>query len=310
MWRKSAPWLAFAVGGTAALAGIGWFSADLVAERLYVHWRPQLERQLTAAFGHPLEIGAFGGIGWSGLLVGPTRVLPHAGDPSSLRIRRMGISLDLISSLRRRLPVLQLNLNGLDLDLRRNAAGGYWRFGRVPADQVPPKLDLRLRLGTPGRVRLSEAGLDLAIRGGATIHPHQSALSGWISLGATGQAEAPLQLAGGGQWNEQRWRGTLVSRRLDLAQLHRTLGLPGQLTGKADGRLQLAADLAAVFEHHNVGRSARGDAQATAQRDQTDANRNRRHVAPPWEPTVILLDAGPRASFCWKRQWQNADDAD
>jgi translocation and assembly module TamB len=242
MWRKSAPWLALAVGGTAALAGIGWFSADLVAERLYVHWRPQLERQLTAAFGHPLEIGAFGGIGWSGLQVGPTRVLPHAGDPSSLRIRRMGISLDLISSLRRRLPVLQLNLNGLDLDLRRNAAGGYWRFGRVPADQVPPKLDLRLRLGTPGRVRLSEAGLDLAIRGGATIHPHQSALSGRISLGATGQAEAPLQLAGGGQWNEQRWRGTLVSRRLDLAQLHRTLGLPGQLTGKADGRLQLAWD--------------------------------------------------------------------
>lgn len=62
--------------GSVALVGLGVSMADRLAEVLYDRHRQQLERQLGAVLGHQLVLGPYRGIGWFGLQLGETRVLP------------------------------------------------------------------------------------------------------------------------------------------------------------------------------------------------------------------------------------------
>lgn len=220
-------------------------SLDRLAAGLYARVRPGLEQQLGQVLGHPLQLGAYEGLGWSGLQIGSTRLLPLATDPSQARIGRIGVSVDLLSSLRRRLPVLHLSLSGVELELRRNPQGGYWRLGPRLASQPNPRLDARLRLLKPARVRLPESRLELAAMGGLALQPHTASLSGQLNLGWAASANGgtptfPLVLRGGGSWRHQHWRGQLFSRGLALDRLASATTLPGQAAGRADGRLQLA----------------------------------------------------------------------
>lgn len=236
------PWLRVALlaGGSAA-AALLLLAAGLQrgAAAIYGRLKPDLERQLGTVLGHPLQLGAFQGLGWSGLELGPSRLLPLPGDPSSLRIARIGLSLDPISTLRRGLPVLQVSLDGVRLDLRRNPRGGYWQLGRLRPGQPQPRLDLRLRLLQPAVVRLDGRPPLLQLAGGATIQPHRAEISGQGRLQLPGAA-TPVQLRGGGNWRQQSWRGQVLLPPLALEQPARLLGLPGQLQGRASGRVQLA----------------------------------------------------------------------
>lgn len=222
----------------------GVLSFDQVARRVYARLQPRLERQLGAALGHPLQLGPYQGLGWSGLQLGPTRLLPDPRDPSSVRIAALGVSLDPLSSLRRRLPVLDLSLAGVALDLRPNDEGRYWRLGRADPSQPPPRMDVRWRLRQPASVRVEPAGLVLQVLSSGSLQPHRQLLSGQLQLGLAGDAAFPLRLRAGGNWSEGNWRGELTSRNLDLNTWVRGLfppgHLPGQLRGRLDGRLRLA----------------------------------------------------------------------
>ena len=237
------PWLV--VGGGIAAAAALAVSLDRLAAQLYGRWRPDLERQLGATLGHTLQLGPYQGLGWSGLQLGPSRLLPQPSDPSQARIGRIGVSLDLLSSLRRRLPVLQLNLSQVSVDLRRNPKGGFWQLGAWRPGQPSPRIDARLRLLEPAQVRLPDSGLELVALGSAAIQPQSATLSGQLNLGWAGTTgpmvrRYPLVLRGGGSWRLGRWRAQLWSRDLALEQLVKPLAVPGQLRGRLDGRLQLA----------------------------------------------------------------------
>lgn len=222
----------------------GVVSFDQVARRVYGHFQPRLERQLGSALGHPLQLGPYQGLGWSGLQLGPTRLLPDPRDPSSVRIAALGVSLDPLSSLRRRLPVLHLSLSGVAVDLRPNDQGRYWRLGRADSSQPPPRMDVRWRLRQPASVRVEPAGLALQVLSSGSLQPHRQLLSGQLQLGLAGEKALPLRLRAGGTWSEGNWRGTLTSRNLDLNRWLRGLlppgRLPGQLRGRVDGTLRLA----------------------------------------------------------------------
>jgi translocation and assembly module TamB len=230
------------VGGCTAVAVAGMLTFDRVARRVYTRLQPELERQLSAVFGHQLELGPYQGLGWSGLRLGPTRLLPDPKDPSSVQMAGLGVSLDPLSSLRRRLPVVQLSLSGVAVDLRPNDGGGYWRLGPVDPDQVAPRVDVRWRLLQPATVRLEPGGLAFQALSTGSIQPHRQLLSGQLQLGLAGDAALPLLLRGGGNWSEGRWRGELISRNLDLNPWVAALRPSGQLRGRLDGRLRLAWD--------------------------------------------------------------------
>jgi translocation and assembly module TamB len=229
-------------GGCVAAVVVGVRSLDALVARTYARVRPDLERQLGAVLGHTLQLGAYRGIGWSGLQLGPTRVLPHPSDPSSVRIEALGVSLDPLSSLRLWLPVLQLSLEGVEVDLRPNDEGRYWRLGRLDPSQPSPRLDLRWRLLAPATLRLAPTDLELAVLSSGSLQPHRQQLSGQLQLGPAAPAARPLplQLRGGGNWGEGRWQAQVRSRGLGLEPFGRGLAAPGQLMGQLDGRVQLA----------------------------------------------------------------------
>ncbi|SBO42470.1 translocation/assembly module TamB [Cyanobium sp. NIES-981] len=233
-----------AVGATAAAA----WSADHVARSVYGHVRPQLEQQIGKALGHPLKLGEYRGFGWSGLRIGPTRVLPGAADRSSLQASQLSVSLDPLSSLRRRLPVLQLTLAGLEVDLRRNPQGQYWVFGAGDTKAPPPRLELRLRMAQPARVAIRPAAEEtrlvrLTVQAWADLQVHNEAIQLSGSLQPMDGRGVPgpgtLRLGADANWGQQRLKADVLSQGFPLQLPAKLLGLPGALKGSGHGRVRL-----------------------------------------------------------------------
>ena len=154
-------------------------------------------------------------------------------------MRSVLVSLDPLASLRQRLPVVHVGLTGVRAELRRNSQGQYWVPGRLAVGSEPPRLDLRLRLVDPALLNLQPSGMSLRLTGRGAVLPHRREveLAAWLrSEVAAGELAMELQ----GNWQRQRWDGTLRTKALQLPPLQRLLGLPGQLAGRADGKFALA----------------------------------------------------------------------
>jgi translocation and assembly module TamB len=230
--------LAALTGGCGTLFLLAW-GGDQALRKLYQHWRPRLEQPLSQLSGHPVELGEYQGLGWGGLRIGPSRISPGRLDGSTVFVRSVSVSLDPLASLRQRLPVLHVGLAGVRAELRRNSQGQYWVPGRLDPGTKPPRLDLRLRLVDPAMLTLLPSGASLRLTGRGAVRPHRSELelAAWLgSEAAAGELAMELQ----GNWQSQRWGGTLRAKGLQLAPLQRLLGVPGLLAGKADGTFALA----------------------------------------------------------------------
>ncbi|MFM9089176.1 MAG: hypothetical protein ACKOPT_13775, partial [Cyanobium sp.] len=148
-------WLVF-LGLTALLVAllVAWQRSDLLLGRLYEHWRPWLEGQVGKVMGRPLQLGSYKGFGPEGIRIGPSRFLPGSRDASTASVQGLVVRFDPLASWRDRSLRLELDLQGAQADLRRNASGQLWTFGRVPPGRQTPRLSLTFRLLQPGRVRL------------------------------------------------------------------------------------------------------------------------------------------------------------
>ncbi len=233
----------------AAIAGAGvsvaLLSLNSLAAATYQRLQPRVERQLSTTLGQPLELGPYRGLGWRGLRLGPSRVQALPSNPSSVDVAGIGLSLDPIASLRRRLPVLEVSLDGLAANLRPNAEGSYWRLPEPDPTAEPARLAVRLRLRQPARLRIHRPDdeIDLSLRGSLVIEPQQAQASGLLQVrpAAPDLARAgSLQLRGGGNWRNQTWQGQVTSRGIDLDWPAALLGVGGELEGRVDGQLQLA----------------------------------------------------------------------
>ena len=216
---------------------------DPLIARGYDHWKPQLESLIGRALGHPLEFGPYRGFGPGGLRIGPSRILAGERDDSSVSVAALVVRLQALESLRQRALVLDLEADGVQADLRRNARGRVWELGRLPPGGRPPRLTLRFLLPRAGRVRLwgftpSGQPLEGDLRGGALLTLHQSSLALQARLTAPG-AGGGIQLSGEGDWRRNLWRLDTAARGFDLGTAGRLLPGGGQLSGSADGRLSL-----------------------------------------------------------------------
>ncbi|MEX1317217.1 MAG: translocation/assembly module TamB domain-containing protein [Synechococcaceae cyanobacterium] len=241
--RARTPLILAALAGTAATVTV--LALDRLAAATYQRLQPAVERQLSATLGQPLELGPYRGLVWFGLRVGPSRVRSLPSHPSSVELSGIGLSLDPIASLRRRLPVLEVNLRGVEATLRPNDEGSYWRLPDPDPEAEPARLVARLRLPQPARVRLRRGNVEseLALKGSVVIEPHRAEASALLQLRpqVTGPAPAGvLQLRGGGNWRANQWQALLTSRGLGLQWPAALLGVGGELDGRLDGQLRLA----------------------------------------------------------------------
>ena len=222
----------------AGLALLAW-GGDQALRRLYQHWQPRLEQSLGEVLGHPLELGPYQGLAWAGLRLGPSRIGAGPTDASSVAVRSVAVSLDPLASLCLRLPVLHVTLAGVRADLRRNRQGQYWVPGRLAPGVSPPRLDLRLRLADPALVTLAQGGQSFRLAARLGLRPHRRSLEldGRLRP-ARGGGQMALRLEG--NWQERRWQANLRSQAFPLAALQGPLPVPGQLSGRLDGRVGLS----------------------------------------------------------------------
>jgi translocation and assembly module TamB len=218
--------------------GLALWGGDLALRRLYGHWKPRLERPLTQLLGHPVALGPYQGLGWSGLRLGPSRVGPGPSDASSLAVGSVAVSLDPLASLRQRLPVLQVTLAGVQADLRRNAQGQFWVPGRLVEGGRPPRLDLRLRLADPALLTLTPPGQTFRLSGRLALLTHRQQLSFHGRL-RPGRGDGLVTLDGHGNWKARQWQGRLRSEAFALHPLQSLLPLPGKLAGLLHGTVEL-----------------------------------------------------------------------
>jgi len=232
------PLVVASVGGAfllgAAWTGLWWGERQL--RQAYGQARSGLERLVGRQLGHSLRLGAYRGLGWGGLELGPSRVLAGPADASTAEVAGISVALDPLASLLERQPVLQIGLREARLTLRRNARGEYWVLGKPPPGK-PPRLDLRFRLVGPARVRVEPAGIDASLTGRLRLQPALRRLD--LRAQLQPRAGGTLALRADGGWNPGRWQVHVQGQRLALEPVRRLLALPGQLRGEASGALKL-----------------------------------------------------------------------
>ena len=238
---------AVAVGAVAVGLGFGHWALDRTLHRVYAHWKPVLDRQVSRVMGHPFDLGPYQGLGWGGLRVGATRLAPGRWDGSSLTASGAAVSLDPLASLRQGFPVVQISLEGVRADLKPNRQGQWWVLGPGVGQGPPPRLELRFRLRQRAQVFLSKSPTPLGLDGRLAIQVHRRALQLQTRLtppGAPGPAGSAgsLALNASGRWDRRDWRGELRLDHLALAAVQQAVGgtlqaNPGQWIGRADGRL-------------------------------------------------------------------------
>lgn len=238
---------AVAVGAVAVGLGFGHWALDRTLHRVYAHWKPVLDRQVSRVMGHPFDLGPYQGLGWGGLRVGATRLAPGRWDGSSLTASGAAVSLDPLASLRQGFPVVQISLEGVRADLKPNRQGQWWVLGPGVGQGPPPRLELRFRLRQRAQVFLSKSPTPLGLDGRLAIQVHRRALQLQTRLtppGAPGPAGSAgsLALNASGRWDRRDWRGELRLDHLALAAVQQAVGgtlqaNPGQWSGRADGRL-------------------------------------------------------------------------
>ncbi len=217
------------------LAGsILWISLDRILDSVVEHLRPQLERQLAKPLGHPVRIGPYRGLSFSGVSIGPSRVLQGPKDQSTASIASLSVGIAPFTSLRRWKPVAVVKARGVRVDLQRNPDGAYWVPGPAGSGPPPP-LDLNIHLLDPAQVRVSPANLDVRLAGRAALRLDQSSADANVQLTLPDQGKLALRLTGG--WREPQVDLEARIERLRLRSLNGLLpfdhemGLQGQLAG-------------------------------------------------------------------------------
>jgi translocation and assembly module TamB len=240
-------WLTL-LGLVAAVLGllIAWQRSDLILGRLYNHWRPWLEGQVGKVMGRPLELGPYQGFGPEGVRIGPSRFLPGARDGSTAGVKGLVVRVDPLASWRHQVLRLELDLQGAQADLRRNAKGQLWTFGRVAPGRKPPRISLTFRMLQPAQVRLWNLGanpqpLAVDLQGQARVAIHEQSVD-WRAKAQSPGKPGVARVHGGGNWSRQRWQTDVLATRWEVAPLIKLLPLPGRVSGEGTGQVALSLE--------------------------------------------------------------------
>ena len=214
------------------------------------HWRPQIESRVGAAIGAPLRIGAIrvrSGSWVPAFELDDVRLLDREGRVA-LQLGRVSAALSPASLLALELRFAQLHLDGVQIDLRRDAAGRVFVAGlgldtAMPADSAADwffeQHEFVIRHGAlrwtdelAGAPPLQLSDVDLVLRNSRRRHELRLDATPPPDWGARfalrGKFMQPL-LARASDW--QRWSGSLYVELplADVSQLRQHLRLPFEL---------------------------------------------------------------------------------
>ena len=226
------------LGGSLLGGASLWLVADRVIATQFERLRPVIEARVSEPLGHPVSLGRYRGLGFQGISFGPIAAQPGSADQSTAAIERLSIGFNPLESLLRLRPVLPVRVQGVQLDLRRNAQGAYRVPGPLPQGGAPPRLDLQVRLIDPARIRIAPAGLTLSAAGWSGIQLDERRAQASLQLMLPDRGRVIVR---GGAMDQPEVE---LSTRLERLQLGRYQGLlpdsfPVQLKGQLGGQVRL-----------------------------------------------------------------------
>ena len=225
------------LGLTVVAAAAVWITADRLIARAVNGLRPSLEQQLSVPLGHPIEIGPYRGLGLDGIGIGPIKILPGTKDASTLRVQKLSLGIDPLSSIRHLRLVVVARLKGTNVSLSRNQQGQFWVPGPRPNGEFLHRVDLRVRLIDPAQIRVEPSDLQLSLAGATRLRLNEKWADGAFQIGLPDRGS--VKVRGRAHWDRPEF---LLTTRLKRIRLDRLQGLlpmaqPIQLRGQVGGDL-------------------------------------------------------------------------
>ncbi len=225
------------LGLTVVTAAAVWLTADRLIARAVNDLRPSLQQQLSMPLGHPIEIGPYRGLGLDGIGIGPIKILPGPKDASSVRVQQLSLGIDPLSSIRHLRLVVVARLKGADVKLSRNQQGQFWVPGPRPNGEFLHRVDLRVRLVDPAKIRVEPANLQLSLAGATRLRLNEKWADGAFQIGLPDRGS--VKLKGRAHWDRPEFLITTRLKRIRLDRLQDLLPMaqPVQLKGQVGGDL-------------------------------------------------------------------------
>ncbi len=225
------------LGFTVLAAAAVWISVDRLIAGAVDRLRPSLERQLASPLGHPIQIGSYRGLGLHGIGIGPISIPPGTNDASTLRLQKLTLGIDPLSSIRQFRLVLVARLKGVNVNLRRNQNGQFWVPGPRKHGEFHQRVDLRVRLVDPAKIRVQPGQLQLSLAGATRLRLNEKWADGAFKVRLPDRGT--LNLKGRARWDHPELQ---ISTRLERIRLDRLNGLlpmekPFQMQGQVGGNL-------------------------------------------------------------------------
>ncbi|NCG17000.1 MAG: DUF748 domain-containing protein [Synechococcales cyanobacterium H12SWP_bin.12] len=225
------------LGLTVVTAAAVWLTADRLIARAVNGLRPSLEQQLSIPLGHPIEIGPYRGLGLDGIGIGPITILRGTKDASSLRVQKLSLGIDPLSSIRHLRLVVVARLHGASVNLSRNQQGQFWVPGPKQNGEFLHRVDLRVRLIDPAQIRVEPANLQLSLAGAVRLRLNEKWADGAFQMGLPDRGSVTLE--GRAHWDRPEFRFATRLKRIRLDRLQGLLpkAQPIQLRGQVGGDL-------------------------------------------------------------------------
>ncbi|EHA64046.1 translocation/assembly module TamB domain-containing protein [Synechococcus sp. WH 8016] len=223
--------------GLTVVAAAVWFSADRLIARAINGLRPSLEQQFSVPLGHPIEIGPYRGLGLDGIGIGPITILPGTKDASTLRVQKLTLGIDPLSSIRHLRLVVVARLKGTKLNLNRNQQGQFWVPGPRANNEFLHRVDLRVRLIDPANIRVEPSDLQLSLAGAARLRLNEKWADGAFQIALPDRGT--VKLKGRAHWDRPEFLLTTQLKRIRLNRLQGLLPMaqPIELGGQVGGDL-------------------------------------------------------------------------
>ncbi len=223
--------------GLTVVAAAVWFSADRLIARAVNGLRPSLEQQFSVPLGHPIEIGPYRGLGLDGIGIGPITILPGTKDASTLRVQKLTLGIDPLSSIRHLRLVVVARLKGTKLNLNRNQQGQFWVPGPRANNEFLHRVDLRVRLIDPANIRVEPSDLQLSLAGAARLRLNEKWADGAFQIALPDRGT--VKLKGRAHWDRPEFLLTTQLKRIRLNRLQGLLPMaqPIELGGQVGGDL-------------------------------------------------------------------------
>ena len=181
------------LGLTVVAAAAVWLTADRLIARAVNGLRPSLEEQLSLPLGHPIEIGPYRGLGLDGIGIGPIKIRSGPKDSSTVRVQQLSLGIDPLSSIRHLRLVVVARLKGAEVNLNRNEKGEFWVPGPRPQGDFLHRVDLRVRLIDPAKIRVEPANLQLSLAGATRLRLNEKWADGAFQVGLPDRGSVTLK---------------------------------------------------------------------------------------------------------------------